>query len=31
MIPDLNEEVPNINVEEAPVSQNAPNLDDFWF
>jgi hypothetical protein len=29
MIPDLNEEVPNFNVEEVPVSQNAPNLNDF--
>jgi hypothetical protein len=31
MIPDLNQEVTNFNVEEVPVSQNAPNHDNFWF
>jgi hypothetical protein len=31
MIPDLNQDVTNFNVEEVPVSQNAPNHDNFWF
>jgi hypothetical protein len=30
-IPDLNEKVQYIIVEEVPLSQNAPNLDDFSF